>query len=177
MTRIQNRKPIRRLRVEGTRITTTIRRAIRTMTLQGVNWEIRICIFLLIGAEILYEEIPSIITDIWPEWAKTKVHWFLSPWYHEKIKINWLIKFAFDDLLKIVIFYCLAKIAKQYSNSLFLVMVIFFIYHVIDFCMEWWNFKSSHYFYYDLLWITIFCVMQAVRPMKEETLARIKSLF
>jgi hypothetical protein len=176
MTQSQSRKPIR-LRVGMTPITTTIRRAIRTMTLRGVNRDVRICIFLLIGAEILYEEIPSILTDIWPIWSKTKVDWFISPWFHEKVKINWILKFAFDDLLKIVIFYCLAKIAKQYSTSLFLVMVIFLIYHLIDFFMGWWNFKSSHYFYYDLLWITIVLVMQAVSPMKEGTLAKIKSLF
>lgn len=73
--------------------------------------------------------------------------------------------------------YCFSVVSLRYSVYLFLVSVVFFVYHVIDALLFWWSFKEEHLFYWDLLTTAAVMIKQSVKPMKEKTLARIKFIF
>lgn len=79
------------------------------------------------------------------------IHPFLSPyytWYDPKgIDFYWWLKYVTTDLLFCIVFFVLAKVAAQYSFKLFLIGLIWFLYHVFDFVMLLWNFKTSYWLY------------------------------
>ena len=144
--------------------------------LQSLNKVIRDCILLLILGHLL-TEVSSLLYKIWPTWSDKEVYWFLSPSYHHQWARKWYIKSSTDDLLWIIVFYCFAKVAKQYSEYLFLCIFILFCYHVIDGLFFWWDFKTSNYLYWDLLFTAIVLIKGVFKGYKPETIARIKSLF
>ncbi len=137
---------------------------------------IRQCIILLLIGHFL-TEVPSIMEHICPGINNKSVYWFLSPNYHKQWLIKNYLKNSTDDLLWIITFYCFAKIAKLYSTYLFLVLVVFVVYHIIDGLMFWWDFKTGHWFYWDLLFTAIIFIKGIFKPYKPETIAKIKSLF
>lgn len=102
---------------------------------------------------------------------------FLCPWFNYSIPVCWWVKYLTNDVFEVLVFYAFAKVAKQYSISLFLVIVVLLFYHIIDLAMYLWNFKASHYMMWDMLWTTYVFVRIALRKWKDETIAKIKSLF
>lgn len=158
-------------------MTTTVARIQRLVQeSRNLNKPIRDCIlFLLIGH--LITESASILQEISPSIGNKEVYWFLSPAYHNKMEICWYIKYSTQDLFEIITYYCFAKIAALYSTYLFLTVFVFFIYHVVDAILFWWDFKTSHYLYWDLLITAMFYIRGIFKPYKPETIARIKSLF
>jgi hypothetical protein len=147
-----------------------------TINLRSLPVLLKRVILLLIGAHFICE-VSSIITEIWPVQSRREINWFISPQFEAKMPMNWWLKYLSDDVFNVVIFYCLGMIAKHVSNVLFLVCVVFLSYHIIDLIMYLWNFKTGHYFYFDLLYTAIIFIKLAVNGYKPETLARIKSLF
>jgi hypothetical protein len=102
---------------------------------------------------------------------------FLSHSFHQKMILAWYCKFTMDDALYIIIFYVLAKATYKYSFRLFMVSVVFFVYHCIDLFAFWWNYKQSHYFYWVLLLACGVGIAGLIYPFKEERIAKFKSLF
>lgn len=133
-------------------------------------------VWLLVIAHLL-TNLNCLLAWIWPWMDYKTVDWFLSPSYHLQMVITWYVKFATTDLMWIVVFYVLAKIAYSYSPRLFLVSVIFFCYHCIDAFLFWWNFRKSHYIYFVMLWAASFSIFSIVYPFTHEKIAKIKSLF
>jgi len=122
-------------------------------------------------------EIPSILTDFFPEWSRTQVYWFADPYYHYSTQRNDMLKFIANDLFDIGLAVIAVKAAKQFSVYLFLVLVIVLGYLIVGFIMLFWDFKTSHLFFYDFL-LTIFILIKGVfKGYRPETLARIKSIF
>lgn len=150
-------------------------RAVRVQIL-SLNKVIRDCIALLIIGHLL-TEVSSLLYDIWPKWGDTEVYWFLCPWYHMKMERKWYIKMAADDLLWVIVFYCFAKVAKQYSEYLFLAVFVLFCYHLVDLFFFWWNFKTSHYIYWDMLGTALLLIKGILKGYKPETISKVKSLF
>lgn len=146
------------------------------LQIQSLDKVIKRCVVLLIVGHFL-TEMSSIFSDIWPDLMSEERYWFWSPAYHKKWEIKWFIKNSCDDLLWVIVCYCFTMVAKKYSTYLFLVGFIFFCYHVMDFFMFWWDFKSSHYMYWDLLLTAIIMIRGVFKGYKPETLARIKSIF
>lgn len=165
-----NRRPKMRLRMIVDQI-----REVRVQ-IRSLNRVIRDCIALLIIGHLL-TEVSSLLYDIWPEWSDTEVYGFVSPWYHMKMERKWYIKMAADDLLWVIVFYCFGKIAKQYSEYLFLAVFILFCYHVVDLLFFWWNFKTSHYVYWDMLGTALILIKGIFKGYKPETISKVKSLF
>ena len=137
---------------------------------------IKQCIVLLLVAHFLCE-VPSILTELFPSWSIRKIDLFLCPWFHFKIKINWWLKYLSGDLFEIITYYCFAKVAKSYSITLFLIIFVLLVYHIIDTFFFFWDFKTSHWVYLDLLWTAGIFIRRCIKPYKPETIARIKSLF
>lgn len=134
------------------------------------------CIVLLIIGHIA-TFIAAIVYKIWPQWSLEKSDWFLSPWFKMEMGHEWYLKLTGDYLLNVITYYLLAKIAAKFSESLFLIAVIFFGYHVIDLIMFYWDFNGGFYMYLDLLWTCIILIKYAVLPVSDEKMGRIKSFF
>lgn len=144
--------------------------------LPAVPAVVRSTILILVFSHLLTEA-SAICYEIWPQWSDRKIDPFLSPWYSNPMKIKWHIKFVCDDLCWIGTFYAFAKVAKQYSNFLFLTAIIFFCYHIMEVVMYFWNYKTSHYLYWDFLTTALLMIRGMFKPYKPETIAKIKSLF
>jgi hypothetical protein len=112
-----------------------------------------------------------------PRLSLKKVDPFLLPSYHNPMVLVWYIKYLCNDIELLLISYAFCKISARVSNYLFLVSVIFFIYHVTDCLMFVWNFKRYDLLYFDLMWTTLAFVVSVFRGYRPETIARIKSLF
>lgn len=147
-----------------------------TQTLHRLPGDIRNCIIILIVAHFLCE-VPSLLWELFPKWSEVKVDWFLCPSFHLSIKRDWYMRYLSVDVFELLTYYCFAKIAKQYSTTLFLVIVVLFAYHIVDCLMYLWNFKTYHYIYFDLLWTAMILIRRCIKPYRPETIARIKSLF
>lgn len=137
---------------------------------------VRDCILLLIiGHGLTF--ISVIFYKIWPAWTEEKVDWFLSPFYRLKMEREWYFKMGADYLLNVITYYIMAKVAAKFSDSLFIVCVIFFGYHVVDCFFFFWNFNGQFYIYLDLFYTAIILIKYAVLPYKPEKFAKLRSLF
>lgn len=119
----------------------------------------------------------AIFFRIAPKWSSLKADWFWSPYFKMELTHEWWLKFIGDYLLNIISYYILAKVAAKFSNVLFIICVIFFGYHCIDFIMFMWDYNGQLYIYLDLGYTSIILIKYAIFPYKEERFARIKSLF
>ena len=137
---------------------------------------IRNAVIILLASHFL-TEMASICYAIWPKWSNQLVDPFISPWYSYRFELKWHIHYVCGDLCWVGTFYAFAKIAKQYSTYMFITAVIFFCYHVIEIIMYFWNYKTSHYVYWDLLFTSCALIKGMFKPYKPETIAKIKSLF
>lgn len=132
-------------------------------------------VLLIIGHTATF--IAAITYRVWPQWSLEKGDWFLSPWFKMKMEHEWYLKLSGDYLLNIITYYLLAKIASKFSDSLFLIAVIFLGYHMIDLLMFYWDFNGGFYMYLDLLWTCVILIKYAVLPVSDEKMGRIKSFF
>lgn len=134
-----------------------------------------LCVMLIAGH--ILTELGSVLYLIYRPKAWT-IDPFLSPSYEfpggKGIDLYWWIKWVTDDMLWCITFFVLAKVAYQYSFRLFLVGCIFFMYHLIDHFMLWWNYKTSYWLYWILIVASILSVMALFRPEKKQGI--IKSL-
>lgn len=137
---------------------------------------IKDCFIILIGTHLL-SEVPSLFCEINEKWACQKVNPFLKPGFNGEMELVWYLKFLFMEISDIATFYCFAKIAGFYSNTLFLILVVILGYHIVDLIMYVWDFKTNHYLFFDLLWTAMILIKSTLKPFKPETIARIKSLF
>jgi len=135
----------------------------------------KVIILLIIGHFLL--EVSSILTELFPKWSRKEVSLFVRPGFSAPMPVNWWIKYLSDDVFNVITYYCLTTIAKHVGNILFLICVIFLSYHIIDLLMYFWDFKTSHYFYFDLFYTAIIFIKLAVKGYKPETIAKIKSIF
>jgi len=112
-----------------------------------------------------------------PSWCLKKVDPFLCPGYHNPMVAVWYVKYICNDIELLLLSYAFCKVCTRLSDYLFLVSVIFFIYHVIDVVMFVWNFKRYDLLYFDLMWTTLALVWSVFKGYKPETVAKIRSLF
>jgi hypothetical protein len=130
-----------------------------------------LCLLLIFGHVLT--EVASVLTRIWPEAMNQKVNLFWRGGFD--MELYWYIKMSADDLLFTISFFVMSKIAYQYSFRLFLVCVVFFVYHLIDSLMFWYDFKTSHWFYWTMIVSVICTVMFLILPV-EKIRSKYKSL-
>lgn len=126
-----------------------------------MNRKVIILSVLLIIGHIL-TELHSFIFKVYPQTYSLEYDLFLSPSYKMKINFLWYIKMVFDNLLILIVFFVLAKIALSYSRGLFYVVVIYIFYHIADFLSFVWDYKSSHGIYWFLLACTTASVLTVI---------------
>lgn len=122
-------------------------------------------------------ESAEVMEKIWPALAEVYIHPFIDyTWPHDPrgISLLWWINYCSNDLLWIVTYYVMGRIAKAYSYAMFRVAYTFFVYHIIGHFMLWYNYRTGHAMYYIMAVAAIFCILAIFRPEKET--ARIRSL-
>lgn len=114
---------------------------------------ILLCVMLILSHVLT--EASTLLYLFFPEIDQIKV----NPWLDKNyvfygdpagINLKWFIKYMTDDILLTVTFFVVAKVSYQYSYRLFLVGSTFFIYHLIDTFMLWYNYKTSDWIYWLL---------------------------
>lgn len=135
-------------------------------------------LIILVTAYCLTET-PSLLDILIKDWVEQTGNWFLLPGFHLKHdrQLVWMLKACTDDIFVSAWIYVAAKIAKHYSDALFLVFFICWAYSLVDGVMLWIDFKTSHYVYFDLLTTCIILAKGVFKGYKPETIAKVKSLF
>lgn len=111
----------------------------------------RVIIFglLLVIGHVLTEsaEIIEYLTNI----AGRKIQPFIAyTWPHDPTGIDllWWIKYNTEEFLWCVTFFVLAMVGRLVSYRFFLMGMVFFLYHIIDWFMLWYDYKQSHFMYW-----------------------------
>ncbi len=86
----------------------------------------------------------------------------------EEIAFLWYIKFMSEELLWCVTMFVLCKISYQYSFRFFTLSCVFFLYHLIDMTMFFYDFKRSYNAYMVLMIMMIAGIIALVWPYKKK---------
>lgn len=136
---------------------------------------ITICV-LLIFSHLMLESGAGL--QILNHYERAYLNPFWSPWYEWPYEqgisyYHWMQMNAVELMICTVLF-CFAKVAKKVSHKVFLIAFIFFWYHVIDWFMMWWDYKTSNWFYVFLNGAIIVSIVCLFIPEKKQGI--IKSL-
>lgn len=111
---------------------------------------IQLAILLIAGH--LLTELSEVLEHLHPSLKSVYIHPFISQSYKfpypEGINILWWIYYCTNDFLWIITFFVAAVISSHYSDRLFRICAIFFVYHIIDHFMLWYNYKTGHGMYW-----------------------------
>lgn len=139
------------------------------------SFTIIICVLLIFG-HLLLES--GALLQMYNDYRLAYVDPFLSSdyqWYDKNgISIYHWVQMNCVEFLWCVTFFVLTKVAYQYSFRLFLVGSVFFLYHVIDWFMLWWDYKTSNLFYYFLNGAIILAILSLF--VREKRQGILKSL-
>ena len=132
---------------------------------------------LILCVAFFLPEVGSILSFPFP-WIKTHMSdLFLSRTFKYKIQDYWYIKETCEDCKEILITLVTVKLAAKYSDFLFTATLILLVYSIIDLGMWWWNYATSVFSYWCILWAALVIVIGGFSWYKPDRLAQIKSLF
>lgn len=139
-----------------------------------MTWLIKILCGLLILSHLMLES--GALLQIMNGYQRMYLHPFKSPWYEypykEGISIYHWIQMNAVEFNICTLCFVFAKAAKQYSYRLFLVAIIFFAYHVIDWAMMWWDYKTSVIFYWFLNAAILLALISLFAPEKKQGIVK-----
>lgn len=112
----------------------------------------RVIIFgvLLVVAHVLTES-AEVVEKLWPKSKGIAFDSFINydwSWPDRPMMLNWWIKYNTEEFLWCATFFVLAMIGRMVSYRFFLMGMVFFIYHIIDWFMLWYDYKQSHLMYW-----------------------------
>jgi hypothetical protein len=103
---------------------------------------------------------------------------FRSPdyqWYDAKgISLYHWVQMNMIEFMICTIFFIFTIAVNKYSFRLFLIGCIFFLYHIVDWFMLWWDYKTSVLFYYFINAAVLLSIAALFVPEKKQAI--IKSL-
>lgn len=85
------------------------------------------------------------------------------------IKLTWWFYYWGNDFLLVVFSFVATKIALQFSYKLFMICGIYFVYHFLDHLMLWYNFKSTHEFYWVIHTLNVICIAILIFKKEKKT--------
>lgn len=139
------------------------------------TFSIIICILLIFGHGLLES---GALLQRYNNYTPVYIDPFWSPdykWFDQKgISFYHWVQMNCVEFLWCTTFFVLAKVAYKYSFRLFLIGCVFFIYHVIDWFMLWWDYKTSYLFYWFLNGAIVMAIVSLFAPEKKQGI--IKSL-
>lgn len=87
-------------------------------------------------------------------------------WDAEGVYLLWWLQYVADDWLWIIYSLCIAMIAWNRSDKLFIIGCNWIFYHLVDHFMLWYNYKSSHWLSIVLLICTSVTLVTACWRVK-----------
>lgn len=136
----------------------------------------KVNVFLLILAHLLNELSPlaqrvdSSLKDVYVD-PFINYHW---PHDERGINILWWIKYCTDDFSWIIVMFVLCRVAAKYSFRMFTIAGLWFLYHIIDAFMLWYNYRTGHYVYWILVPVIAGCIVALFIP--ERKTGQVKSM-
>lgn len=136
----------------------------------------RINALLLIIAGCLNQLAPF-MEWLQPSLTSERVHPFINyTWPHdaEGIPILWWVKYCTDDFQWVLTMFVLTKVAAKYSFRMFQVAGVWFMYHVFDSFMLWYNYRQSNWLYWVVLLAIVVSTVLVFLP--ERRTGQVKSM-
>ena len=127
-----------------------------------MRWFIIVVSILLI-AGYAQTELATALSKVDKEYMYEKVNLFIN--YDMKMERFWYYKMAGDDLLFIIISLVLTLVSYRYSFRLFLISGVFFLYHLFDAFMFWYNYRTSYAIYWGLDIAIYLCIIMLMLPV------------
>lgn len=101
-------------------------------------------------------------------------HWFIKPGFklldasgkQIDVTFSWWWKMLMDDMNLVLIFFAFALVAEDFNRTLFYIISIFVIYHIIDAFMLVWDFKQTNGVYWILIFSMIISILLLLRRHK-----------
>jgi hypothetical protein len=117
-----------------------------------------------------------VFTEAWqvvwyfqPGSEQVSVNYFLDKSAQpEGIPLLWWWKMLTDEILLCYVFFDYAHTALKTSRKKFMVVLVFFIYHLFDSAMFLYNYKQSHWLYIALLALDCVALVILFLPVKEK---------
>lgn len=113
----------------------------------------KVNVFLLILGHALLE-LAELLQRIRPSIVNVYIKPFINyTWPHDNrgISLIWWVKYCTDSFLYIIVFFVMARVAAVYSFRLFIICGIWFLYHLFDGFMLWYNYRTSHWLYWVIV--------------------------
>lgn len=109
-------------------------------------------IAVLLIAGHLSLEFGELLEKLFPEYAEMRIDPFWDSSYEfpggQGIPLKWWVYYVSNDFLWVVVMFALTIVSGQYSFRLFRVCFIFFLYHIFDHLLMWYNYRSTHWVYW-----------------------------
>jgi len=122
---------------------------------------------VLIAGHIL-SEVHGFIWDIYPQIETIKMDLFWSRSFRMLLPVQWYIKTLFDDTLYILILYAFAKSVIERSVKLYMICIIFMLYHAADMICFMYNYKQDRLIYWALVWCSTASVLVLILPRESK---------
>lgn len=126
---------------------------------------------LLIIAHVL-TEVHGFAWDLWPEINAINLDLFWSSSFKLKISLHWWIKYLCDDFFIVICFFVMAKISYQYSVRIYMICLVYFLYHIADSICFMYNYKQDRTIYSILLYCSIASTLILISPEKKMHLVK-----
>ena len=120
-------------------------------------------------------EASEIIERLSPEFRDVYIRPVISSSFNQKwyvdngINYLWWIKYNCDDIVWCISFLTMARIAFEFNFRLFCIVFMFLCYHIADYILLWWDYKSSHWLYWVGLTMIAASIVIIVYPVKNKT--------
>lgn len=123
-------------------------------------------LFLIVGH--FMTELHAFLFKLFPQINTIKKDLFWSRDYHNTdVSIQWFLKMLLDDSLYVVILYLMARIALEFSVKLYLICIVYMLYHVADMINFMYNYKQDWNNYLALLYFSTFATLILIAPHNE----------
>lgn len=130
-----------------------------------------VCLIQIIGHA--QTEIATVLSKLYKTYMNEKVNLFIN--YDMQMERYWYVKMSGDDILFILVYTVLVLISYRYSLKLFLVSVLFLIYHLFDAFMLLYDYRTSYGIYFNL-YISIFLSCYVIVFVNDRWLGKYKSM-
>jgi hypothetical protein len=109
----------------------------------------------------------NLMTESWgwlPErWTNQQFDLFMKPGFHLSISFAWYMKMLMDDINSVLVFYVLAVVSDLFSRTLFYVVGVLLLYHVVDAFLLIWDFKQTKEIYWVMLVVSVSAILILLR--------------
>ncbi len=93
---------------------------------------------------------------------------FWSSSFKLKLNVLWYFKTFFDDGLLVLILYSVARMVYERSIKLYMIAIIYMLYHIVDIFCFMYNYKQTWEIYWALLYASTAATLILIIPHREK---------